>query len=113
FPWKHHHLTPMYGVHRAVAADLTGSGRKDIVAVCFLPPEHFPEREGRKLDSIIVLEQTAPGQFVRHALQTGQCDYVSCVAGDIFGAGRADLAVGYYGLDTKQPPVTLWRNKGR
>src|SRR5437870_4621775 len=37
--FEHRPLTPMYGVHRAVAADLSASGRlpKDIVAVSFLP----------------------------------------------------------------------------
>jgi hypothetical protein len=113
FPWKHHHLTPMYGVHRAVAADLTGSGKKDVLAVCFLPPNYFPERASQKLDSIILLEQTAPGRFARHALETTHCDYVSCVAGDVFGTGRTDLVVGYYGLEEKKPPVTIWRNHGR
>lgn len=111
--WKHHPVAPMYGVHRAVAGDLTGSGKKDILAVCFLPRDHFPERGTQQLDSILLLEQTALGQFARHALETVNCDYVSCVAGDLFGTGRADLAIGYYGLDEKQPPVTIWRNLGR
>jgi hypothetical protein len=112
FPWKHHDLAPMYGVHRAVAADFRGTGRKDIFAVCFLPADYFPDRASKKLDSIIYLEQTAPGQFVRHTLETASCDYVSCVAGDIFGTGRADVAVGHYGRDPKHPPVTIWRNQG-
>src|SRR5947209_18140296 len=33
FPWIHHPLAPMYGVHKAVAGDLRGVGKMDIVAV--------------------------------------------------------------------------------
>src|SRR5262249_6450102 len=57
FPWEHHPITPMYGVHRAVAADFAGTGRKDVVAVGFLPVEGFPERKDRNLDGVIYLEQ--------------------------------------------------------
>ena len=46
FPWVHHPLAPMYGVHRAVAADLCGDGRLDVAAVCFLPEAGFPAAEG-------------------------------------------------------------------
>jgi len=54
FPWVHHALTPMYGVHRAVAADLCGDPKLlDVAAVCFLPAaatreEGFPDRETLK-----------------------------------------------------------------
>ena len=44
FPWVHHPLTPLYGVHRAVAADFCGHGRKDVVGVAFLPRTAFPQR---------------------------------------------------------------------
>jgi hypothetical protein len=113
FPWEHHAITPMYGVHRAVAADFAGSGRKDIVAVAFLPKDNFRQRARLKLDSIVYLEQTAPGQFARHSLETVTCDHVTCVAGDVFGTGRTDLVVGHFtnaaGAD---PAITVWRNLG-
>jgi hypothetical protein len=113
FPWVHHPLTPMYGVHRAVAADLCGDGRMDVAAVCFLPEVGFPQRSQLKPDAFILLQQTAPGTFARRALETGSCDHVTCAAGDIYGTGRMDVAVGNFGPGPNTPPVTIWKNMGR
>ena len=118
FPWAHHPLTPMYGVHRAVAADLCGDGRLDVAAVCFLPPgptkeDGFPERETLHPDSFIVLRQTGPAQFERHALEHTSCDHVTCAAGDLYGTGRMDLVVGNFSPHRPMPAITIWRNKGR
>ena len=106
-----HHLTSMYGVHRAIAADFSGRGLRDVFAVSFLPPEGFPRRAEDGLDAVVLLEQVAPGKFVRHSLESGTCDHVSCVAGDLYGTGRPDVAVGNFG--GVGPPVTVWRNLGR
>jgi hypothetical protein len=112
FPFTHHAIAPMYGVHRAVAADLCGNGRMDVLAVSFLPAKEFPLREKNKLDAVILLEQTASGKFLRHSLSTGDCDCVSCAVGDISGQGRKDLVMGSYGAPPGTPPVIIWRNKG-
>lgn len=113
YPFTHHAIAPMYGVHRAVAADLTGSGRLDILAVSFLPAEGFPDRQKQKLDAVIVLEQTESGKFVRHSLAAGDCDHVSCAVGDVSGTGRKDLVLGSYGAPSGTPPVVFWRNRVR
>ncbi len=118
FPWVHHPLTPMYGVHRAVAADLCGDGKLDVAAVCFLPygPTHeegFPEREALHPDAFIVLRQTGPMQFERHALEQTSCDHVTCAAGDLYGTGRMDIVVGNFSQHREMPAITIWRNKGR
>jgi hypothetical protein len=119
----HHEITPMYGVHRAVAADITGKGRLDIVAVSFLPSEGFPRRQEQKLDSVILLEQVPAGprrdekappiRFVRHRLETGTCDHVTCAVGDVTGRGRQDLVIGAYGSPRGSSPVTIWKNLPR
>jgi hypothetical protein len=118
FPWIHHPLTPMYGVHRAVAADLCGDGKLDVAAVCFLPAgptreEGFPERETLHPDSCIVLRQTNPLQFERHALENTSCDHVTCAAGDLYGTGRMDIVVGNFSPHQMMPAITIWRNRGR
>jgi hypothetical protein len=118
FPWVHHPLTPMYGVHRAVAADLCGDGKLDVAAVCFLPAgaDHesgFPERETLKPDSFIVLRRTGPGAFERHALENTTCDHVTCAAGDLYGTGRMDVVVGNFSPNAAAPAITIWKNEGR
>jgi hypothetical protein len=112
FPFVHHPITPMYGVHRAVAGDFRGSGQLDIVAVSCLPAEAYPQRKPRDLDAVIYLEQTAPGQFVRHSLETATCDHVTCVAGDVFGTGRIDLVTGTFVSTEADHAITIWKNQG-
>jgi hypothetical protein len=109
FPFVSHPVTPLYGVMRAVAADLTGKGRKDILAVSFLPDE----LNGPGRASIIQLEPTATGDFVRYSLESGSCDYMSCVAGDVYGNGRAHLVTGHFRVTEARPEaITIWENLG-
>lgn len=111
FPFVHHPLSPMYGAMSATAADFTGKGSKDVVAVSFLSADRFPQRQKERLDSIILLKQTAPGQFERHSLETVSCDHFSCVSGDIFGDGAPRLLVGSFSFleDAKlSQAVTVW-----
>jgi hypothetical protein len=113
FPFEHHSLTSMYGVARAVAADFTGKGGKDIIAVSLLTEEEFPQRKELQLDSIILLEQTAPGEYVRHALETVACDHFTCAAGDIYNDGTMHLVTGSCTLSgeaTINQAVTIWEN---
>jgi hypothetical protein len=110
--FEHRPLTPMYGAHRAVAADLFGGGRPAVVATSFLPADRFPGRRERKADALVVLEQVGPGVFERHALAVGDCDHVSCAAGDLYGSGRQDIVVGNFG-SAAEGPVTIWKNLGR
>src|SRR5437660_9928096 len=88
----------MYGAMRAVAADFTGKGQEDIIAVSFLAEEHFPRRADLQLDSIILLEQMAPGEYVRHSLETGACDHFTCAVGDIYDDGVLNLVTGSFSL---------------
>jgi hypothetical protein len=111
--FEHHPLTPMYGVHRAVAGDVLGHGKMDIVAACFLPSDKFPERTKRNADAIILLEQVAPGTFERHSLATVDCDHTTCAVGDLYGTGRLDIVVGNFSAVTTEHPVTIWKNRGR
>jgi hypothetical protein len=110
----HRTITPMYGVHNAVAAKIFSKGKlADIAAVSFLPADKFPDRTERKADGVVLLEQVAPGKFERHPLAIGECDAVVCVAGDLYGTGRPDVVVGNFSSTTTDHPVTIWKNLGR
>lgn len=112
YPFEDHLLTPMCGVHRAVAADFRGNGKLDIVAVSFLPEDAFPDRAKHHLDSVIYLEQTRPGQFERHSLESIHCDHATCAAGDWNGDGRTHFVTGNFCLseNVSNPfSVTLWK----
>jgi hypothetical protein len=115
FPWAHHPLAAMYGAMRAVAADVDGDGRPDVIAVSYLPGEEFPQRAALRPDSVLLLHQVAPGRFVPHPLETDTCDHVTCAAGAWDGDGRVHLAVGNFTLTRASAgadSVGLWKNLG-
>jgi hypothetical protein len=109
----HRPIAPMYGAHNAVAADLFGTGRPAVIAVSFLPADKFSDREARKAEGLLVLEQVAPGKFDRHAVAGAECDAVVCAAGDLYGTGRPDVVVGNFSSVKTDHPVTIWKNLGR
>lgn len=109
--FEHRHIGAMYGVHRAVAADLTGSGRLDIAAVSYLPKEQFPQHAEVELDAIVVFEQTAPGEFARHTVASRSCDHVTCAVGDIFGTGRMDIVTANFMSDQAAPSLHVLENQ--
>jgi hypothetical protein len=116
FPFEHHHLTSMHGVMRAVAADFTGHGGKDILAVSYLSAEEFPQRKKLNLDSIILLEQTGPGRYVRHSLETVACDHFTCAVGDLFDDGIQHLVTGSFTFSEDRKVdegVSIWSNRSR
>jgi hypothetical protein len=112
FPFIHHAIETMYGVHRAVAADFRGKGKLDIVAVSYFPPDRFPQRKKLNLDAVVYLEQIEPGRFARHSLETVSCDHVSCAVGDIFGTGRLDFVTGDFLYHSSDRAITIWKNEG-
>jgi hypothetical protein len=109
----HHPIGAMYGVHRAVAVDLGGQGRPDVLAVSYLPPEYFAQRRQLNLDAVVLFEQVARGKFVRHTLESVDCDHVTCAIGDLFGTGRPDLITASFRRLPGPEAVTVWKNLGR
>jgi hypothetical protein len=111
YPFTPHRLADCYGAGSPVAADFDGNGLLDIAMVTFLPERSFPDRKPLQIDSVVLLEQTAPGEFARHALEVEACDYLTCAAGDLKGDGRPDLVVGRF-VQGGRPAdsITVWRN---
>ncbi len=83
----------------------------DIAFVTYLPADRFPQRLAKHLDAVVLLEQVAPGKFVRHTLEVDTCDHLTCAAGDLAGVGRPDLVIGNHVRGGRAgDAVTIWRN---
>jgi hypothetical protein len=93
FPFVRHDLAALPGAHRAEAADLDGDGDLDVAVAAFLPDV---EHTRGAFASLGWLEQTRPGEFVRHTLQTGQLSHTTLDVGDYDGDGDVDIVVGNF-----------------
>ncbi|QDT08032.1 FG-GAP repeat protein [Rubripirellula lacrimiformis] len=118
FPFTHHRLTSMPGVYRAVVGDIDLDGDLDIAAVALISrsasfdASDSDRSADDRFDGAIWLEQTAPGEFARHRLLSGQCDWASCELMDLDGDDDLDLLLGRYDQDTRMSdPVVYFRNR--
>ena len=107
-----HKITPMPGVHRALAGDMDGDGDLDIVAVALIPGNLLSQQSTTEFDSLIWLEQTAPGKFERHRLESGQCHHAALELADFDKDGDLDLAVPNFADDRGNipPALAVWWN---
>ncbi len=92
--FEYHRLTDMPGAYRTLAADFDRDGDEDVLAVAFLPRKvQPPSLRGPEQASIVLLEQTARGQFSRHTLERGSPNYATLAIADFDADGDADFAV--------------------
>lgn len=93
--FAYHRLTELTGAYTARAGDLDLDGDQDIVVVVWLPGNVKPKNVlDRPLASIICLEQTAPGQFVRHTLERQLLVHAALELADFDADGDLDFVVG-------------------
>lgn len=120
--FEYHHLTTMYGAHRAVPIDPTGDGKLGLLVSAYLPPGVAAEAPPPP-EALIWLERVGPTRLVRRVLKSEGIDHMTMAAGDATGDGRPDIALGFMDLGVVDPAqahrgppltswVTLWRNLG-
>jgi hypothetical protein len=118
YPFADHRLTDLYGCNAAKAADLDGDGDLDIAASVFLPYVRPGDPGADLLESIIWLEQTAPGRFERFSIEHTATLHPTLDLGDYDADGDVDLVVGNMRMQTREADVlpfwaVLWTNRLR
>lgn len=111
-----HRLADLSGACRVTAGDFDGDGDTDLLVTAWLPVQIQPATlRSETLASLVALEQTAPGQFVRHDLKTGFPYYASIESADFDGDGDRDLALGVHAADRVRATdlIEIWWNTSR
>ena len=98
----------MTGAYAARAGDIDLDGDCDVIAVAWLPDKVEPINVyERPLASIVCLEQTSPGQFVRHTLERDSPIHATLELADFDEDGDLDFAVGFHSRQPS-PQGTQW-----
>jgi len=110
FPFVEHTLADLPGVSRAQAADLDGDGDLDIVAGAFVAVGS--DVDEASLPSLVWLEQTRPGVFVKHTLETGHPYHATLDLGDFDHDGDIDIVTGNFLFASRAADwVEVWENR--
>lgn len=111
--WERHLLAPMPGVHRAAVADLDNDGDLDLVACALISDNMMQKYDSAQFNSLIWIEQVGEGEFVTHALESGECYHATADVADFDNDGDVDIAVGQFReiSGAVRSDVTIWWNQ--
>ena len=111
YPYRRHEMAAMPGVHRALPGDFDGDGDVDVVAVSLLPNSVQNRNYSDDLDSVILLERTEHGSYLRHSIESRDANHATVEVGDFDGDSDLDLAVGVFWNEQSPGRLTLWWNQ--
>jgi hypothetical protein len=113
--FAYHRLADLTGAYRALANDIDLDGDRDVIVGAWIPGNVEPANAlDRPLASILCLEQTSRGEFLRHTLEEDSLHHAAMEIADFDGDGDPDFAVGSHSLShTRRLPywLAIWWNQ--
>jgi hypothetical protein len=109
YPFTERHVAALPGAHRAVAIDVNGNGRLDVVAAAMVAGGGGPIEDS--LAAVVWLEQHESGAFVRHAIAVGSPYHATLDAWrDSMGVLHVVAGAFAFGKPL-EAPVYIWRTR--